>query len=65
MSGQEEWRGSNTEGFPIPERYKEQLGGFDTNNDGKLTSKEIDAMPDGLRTRSLQALQQRLGGGGE
>jgi hypothetical protein len=54
-----------TEGFPIPERFKEQLGRFDTNNDGKLTSKEIDAMPDGLRTRVRQALQQRLGGGGE
>jgi hypothetical protein len=54
-----------TEGFPIPERFKEQLGRFDTNNDGKLTSKEIDAMPDGLRTRVRQALQQRIGGGGE
>ena len=54
----------STEGFPIPERFKEQLGRFDTNNDGKLTTKEIDAMPPATRTRVRQALQQRLGGGG-
>jgi hypothetical protein len=53
-----------TEGFPIPERFKEQLGRFDTNNDGRLNTKEIDAMPPATRTRVRQALQQRLGGGG-
>ena len=51
----------SAEGFPIPERFKEQLGRFDTNNDGKLTTKEIDAMPAGVRTRVRQAIQQRLG----
>ena len=54
----------STEGFPIPERFKEQLGRFDTNNDGKLNTKEIDAMPPAIRARVRQALQQRLGGGG-
>jgi hypothetical protein len=52
------------EGFPIPERFKEQLGRFDTNNDGKLDKKEIDAMPPAIRTRVRQAIEQRLGGGG-
>ena len=51
------------DGFPIPERFKEQLGRFDTNDDGKLTTKEIDAMPDEVRTRVRQAIERRLGEG--
>jgi len=52
-------------GFPIPERFKEQLGRFDTNNDGKLSAQEIDAMPVGIRDRVRQAIEQRLGDGEE
>ncbi len=51
----------DTEGFPIPERFKEQLGRFDTNNDGNLTTNEIDAMPEVPRNRIRAALRQRLG----
>ena len=54
----------DTEGFPIPERFKAQLGRFDTNNDGNLTTKEIEAMPEGPRNRIRAAIRQRLGGGG-
>jgi Copper type II ascorbate-dependent monooxygenase, C-terminal domain len=53
----------NADGFPIPERFKEQLGRFDSNNDGKLTGKEIDAMPEGVRNRIRQAIDNRLGAG--
>ena len=53
----------SAEGFPIPERFKEQLGRFDTNNDGKLSTKEIDAMPEGVRNRVRQAIELRLGDG--
>jgi hypothetical protein len=53
----------NTEGVPIPERFKEQLSRFDKNSDGKLSSAEIDAMPQGMKNRVRQAIEQRLGGG--
>jgi hypothetical protein len=49
------------DGFPIPERFTEQLGRFDTNNDRRLSTKEIDAMPEGVRNRVCQAIQLRLG----
>jgi len=49
------------DGFPIPERFKEQLGRFDTNSDGKLSANEIDAMPEAARDRVRQAIQNRLG----
>jgi hypothetical protein len=52
-----------SQGFSIPERFKEQLGRFDTDNDGRLTTKEVDAMPVPLRTQIRQAIMQRLGGG--
>ena len=55
----------SADGFPIPERFKEQLGRFDANNDGKLTTKEIDAMPAAIRTRVRQAIQLRVGTNGE
>jgi hypothetical protein len=50
----------STDGFPIPERFKEQLGRFDTNNDGKLSTKEIDALPEAVRNRVRQAIRLRL-----
>ena len=55
----------STDGFPIPERFKEQLGRFDTDNDGKLSTKEIDAMPEGVRNRVRQAIRLRLGNLGD
>ncbi len=48
-------------GFPIPERLQQRLGRFDTNNDGKLSRSEFQAMPDGVRERLRQAVQDRLG----
>jgi hypothetical protein len=54
-----------TQGFAIPERFKEQLGRFDTNKDGKLSPEEIDAMPQGIRDRVRQAIMMRLGEGEE
>jgi hypothetical protein len=48
--------------FPIPERFKDALGRFDEDQDGKLAREEIDAMPEGLRNRVRQAIQRRLGG---
>jgi Ca2+-binding EF-hand superfamily protein len=53
------------EGFPIPERFKEQLGRFDTDNDGKLSAKEVDAIPEGVRNRVRQAIRLQLVGDGE
>jgi hypothetical protein len=50
------------DGFPIPERFHERLGRFDTNGDGRLTAKEIDAMPAAARDRIRQAIEDRLGG---
>lgn len=39
------------EGIEIPARFKAGLDPFDTNKDGKLDEKEIDAMPEQLRGR--------------
>jgi hypothetical protein len=50
------------DGFPIPERFREQLGRFDTNSDGKLSFSEIDAMPDDVRNRIREAIRSRLVG---
>ena len=47
--------------IPIPERFQDALGRFDQNHDGRLSSQEIDAMPEGLRNRVRQAIQRRLG----
>ena len=55
--------GLGGDGFTIPPRFKEQLGRFDTNADGKLSSKEIDAMPEGARERVRDAIRARLGSG--
>ena len=38
-------------GIEIPERFKTGLTPYDTNKDGKLDEKEIDAMPEQLRGR--------------
>ncbi|MGP0069352.1 MAG: ascorbate-dependent monooxygenase [Isosphaeraceae bacterium] len=50
------------EGFPIPERFREALGRFDRNKDGKLTREEIDGMPEPIRARVQEAIRQRMGG---
>jgi hypothetical protein len=55
----------SADGFPIPERFKEQLGRFDTNNDAKLSTKEIDAMPEVVRNRVRQAIRLRVDNNGE
>jgi hypothetical protein len=39
------------EGFEIPEKFKVALGTYDTNKDGRLDEKEIDAMPERIRAR--------------
>jgi hypothetical protein len=49
-----------TEGFSIPERFKTALTPFDLDGNGKLTSKEIDAMPENLRERVRQGICQRM-----
>jgi hypothetical protein len=49
-----------TQGFAIPERFKAALTRFDLDGNGRLTTKEIDAMPQSLRERILEAIRQRL-----
>lgn len=46
---------------PIPDRFKETLGRYDTDGDGKLSAREIDAMPEGLAERVRAAIRRRLG----
>jgi Ca2+-binding EF-hand superfamily protein len=48
------------DGFPIPEQFKDALGRFDQDKDGKLSRAEIDDMPEGLRERVNQAIERRL-----
>ena len=38
-------------GFLIPERYKKALARYDLDGNGKLSEKEIEAMPDTLRRK--------------
>ena len=38
-------------GYPIPERYKKALARYDLDGNGKLSEKEIEAMPDALRRK--------------
>jgi hypothetical protein len=47
---------------PIPERFKDALGRYDKDSDGKLSGKEIDAMPERLAQRVREAIRRRLGG---
>ncbi|WP_435018775.1 ascorbate-dependent monooxygenase [Tundrisphaera sp. TA3] len=49
-------------GFPIPERYRAILGRFDSNNDDLISSAEIDAMPEPIKQRVVQALKSVLPG---
>jgi hypothetical protein len=49
-------------GIPIPAQYKDALGRYDKNGDGKLSAEEIEAMPAPLRDRVKEAIRQRLGG---
>jgi hypothetical protein len=53
--------GAGGDGFPIPEAFKDQLSRFDKNNDGKLSSEEIDAMPERPRERIKEAIEKRKG----
>jgi hypothetical protein len=53
----------NANGFLIPERFKEQLGRYDANSDGRLSGMEIDAMPEEFRNRVRRAIEERLGEG--
>jgi hypothetical protein len=50
------------EGFPIPAQFKDQLGHFDKDNNGKLSKDELDAMPEAVRERIDQAVRRRPGG---
>jgi hypothetical protein len=50
---------TDTAPFTIPERFKDALARFDQDGDGKLSGKEIDAMPDGLARRIRQAIRLR------
>ena len=52
------------DGFAIPDALKERLGRFDTNKDGRLSTSEVDAMPEPARTRVRDAVRDRTGGGG-
>jgi hypothetical protein len=47
---------------PIPERFREALGRYDKDGDGKLSSNEIDAMPEGLAQRVRETIRRRLEG---
>jgi mono/diheme cytochrome c family protein len=44
-------------GFPIPEAYVPLMRRFDTNNDGKLSREEIEAMPPALRERVIEYIR--------
>ncbi|WP_435010755.1 ascorbate-dependent monooxygenase [Tundrisphaera lichenicola] len=54
--------GSPAGGFAIPERFQDRLGRFDTNGDGRISSEEVDAMPEPFRDRLKEAIRVRLGG---
>lgn len=47
-------------GFAIPERFKAGLAPYDTNKDGKLDEKEIDAMPEQLRGRVWDYIRKTI-----
>jgi hypothetical protein len=47
-------------GFAIPEQYRELLAPFDSDNDGRLTAKEVEAMPEPIRGRIVKAIQAKL-----
>ncbi|VTS04434.1 ascorbate-dependent monooxygenase [Tuwongella immobilis] len=44
-------------GMPIPERFQRLFKRYDKNNDGRLSTEEIDAMPEVLRNRIKQRLE--------
>ena len=50
------------DGLPNPDRFKDRLGPFDKDNNGKLSREELDAMPAALRERIEQAVRRRLRG---
>ena len=49
----------NADGFLIPERFKTQLGRFDKDNNGRLSTAEVDAMPEQVKQRVKQAMENR------
>jgi hypothetical protein len=46
---------------PIPERFQDALDRYDADGDGKLTAKEVDAMPPALAQRVRQAIRRARG----
>jgi hypothetical protein len=50
---------TNPEGFLIPERLKQQLTRFDKDNNGRLSPAEVDAMPEPLKQRVKQVIENR------
>jgi hypothetical protein len=46
-------------GSAIPEAYKALLGKYDTDTNGKLDAKEIDAMPERLKVRVLEYIKRK------
>jgi len=51
-------------GVPIPERARAMLERFDADANGRLTQKEIDAMPAQLRNALLERIRAARGGSG-
>lgn len=52
------------DGFPIPEPFKDRLGRFDKDGDGKLSAEEIEALPEAARERVKDAIRGRRAAGG-
>lgn len=53
--------GPNADGFLIPKSFKERLGRFDKNDDGRISDEEVEAMPEPARGRIKSAIRNRLG----
>jgi hypothetical protein len=54
--------GPGAAGFAIPEPQKQLLGRFDTNNDGRISEAELNAMPGPLQTRIRERIEERKSG---
>lgn len=50
-------------GLAIPERFRDQLTPHDADKDGRISAKEIEAMPEPLKQRVQQAIGARGPGG--
>ena len=47
-------------GFPIPKQFEKQLGVFDTDENGRLSRNEFDAIPGPIRDLIRTAIQERV-----